>query len=170
MVDRWIDLWGVFMSAYFGERRAAFADRLDPVVLALMRLGDGLDATAYKRIELVRTAMWRDMLPILAEHEALLCPTCAVVAPPADGSDQDFEATLPDGRLAGLDMCSPFNMVPTLPALSLPAGTGAGGLPIGLQIVGRRYADEALLSLAASVEQALQTQRQTGTDIKVPLR
>jgi amidase/aspartyl-tRNA(Asn)/glutamyl-tRNA(Gln) amidotransferase subunit A len=128
---------------------------MDPAVLALMRLGDGLDATSYKRIELVRTAMWRDLLPILAEHEALLCPTCAQVAPAADGLDDDYVATLPDGRFAGLDMCAPFNMVPTLPAISLPAGVDPAGLPIGLQVVGRRYADEALLALSAAIERAL---------------
>ena len=157
VVDRWTDLWGVFMSAYFGDRRGEFAGRMDPAVLALMSRGDALSATEYKRIELLRTRLWRDMAQILADHEALLCPTCAVVAPLASETDDDYLATLPDGRFAGLDMTSPFNMVPTLPAVSLPAGRSSGGLPVGLQMVGQRYGDEALLGLAGSIEALLAT-------------
>jgi len=37
----------------------------------------------------------------------------------------------------------------------LPAGRSGGGLPVGLQMVGRRYGDEALLGLAGSVESLL---------------
>lgn len=155
VVDRWTDLWGVFMSAYFGDRRAAFAARMDPAVLALMKRGDALGATEYKRIELLRTAMWRDMMRVLADHEALLCPTCAVVAPPVEETDDDYAASLPDGRFRGLELTSPFNMVPALPALSLPAGRSGSGLPVGLQMVGRRCGDEALLGLAGSVESLL---------------
>lgn len=153
VADRWTDLWGVFMAAYFGDRRAAFADRMDPAVLGLMQRGEAIDAVAYKRIELVRSAMWRDMMGILRGHEALLCPACAVVAPPVGHTDDDYLADLPDGRFAGLELTSPFNMVPTLPALSLPIPRT--GLPVGLQMVGRRYGDEALLALAGAVEALL---------------
>jgi amidase/aspartyl-tRNA(Asn)/glutamyl-tRNA(Gln) amidotransferase subunit A len=38
------------------------------------------------------------------------------------------------------------------PAASVPAGFTADGLPIGLQIIGRRYADASVLTLAATVE------------------
>lgn len=154
VVDRWTDLWGVFMAAYFGDRRARFAARMDPAVLALMERGDALGATEVKRIELLRSAMWRDMMRVLDNREALLCPTCAVPAPPVEETDDDYMETLPDGRFRGLDLTAPFNMVPALPALSLPAGY-AGGLPVGLQMVGRRYGDEALLGLAGSVEALL---------------
>ncbi|MCY1667786.1 amidase [Rhizobium sp. SL86] len=41
------------------------------------------------------------------------------------------------------------------PAISLPAGTGRGGLPVGLQIIGPRFSDDALLALAARIEIAL---------------
>ncbi len=156
VADRWTDLWGVFMAAYFGDRRAAFADRMDPAVLGLMQRGEAIDAVAYKRIELVRSAMWRDMMGILRRHEALLCPACAVVAPPLEHTDDDYLSDLPDGRFGGLELTSPFNMVPTLPALSLPIPRI--GLPVGLQMVGRRYGDEALLALAGAIEALLGAQ------------
>ncbi|HEV7517461.1 MAG TPA: amidase [Thermoanaerobaculia bacterium] len=42
-----------------------------------------------------------------------------------------------------------------LPAISLPAGQSAEGLPLGLQIAGRWQGDEALLAAAAAIESAL---------------
>ncbi len=154
VVDRWTDLWGVFMAAYFGDRRAEFAERLDPNVLALMRLGDSLTAPAVKRIELVRSRMWRDMMNVLGTHEALLCPTCAILPPPVERTDDDYAGNDAAGRFTGLDMCGPFNMVPMLPAISLPVPRPAGALPVGLQMVGRRHGDEALLALARLAERA----------------
>ena len=48
----------------------------------------------------------------------------------------------------------PFN-VTGQPALSLPVGTTAGGLPVGLQIVGPLGADALVLALGAALERAL---------------
>ena len=153
--DRWTDLWAVFMSAYFGDRLEAFRERMDPAVVALIEQGRAMDATSYKRIEILRTAMWRDMAALLARFDALLCPTCAQPAPLVTQHDDDFVADVPDGRFGGLDMTCVFNLTPALPALSLPAGLTPKGLPVGLQIVGRRYADEAVLGVAREIERLL---------------
>ncbi|MGO7770859.1 amidase family protein, partial [Rhizobium ruizarguesonis] len=59
----------------------------------------------------------------------------------------------------GLDLTCPFNMLPQLPALSLPVGLAADGLPVGLQIFGRRFGDEDVLSYSAALES-----RPTGSD------
>jgi aspartyl-tRNA(Asn)/glutamyl-tRNA(Gln) amidotransferase subunit A len=40
------------------------------------------------------------------------------------------------------------------PAVSVPAGLTAAGLPVGLQIMGRRHADDVVLRLARIFEQA----------------
>ena len=117
-----------------------------------------MDATQYKRTELLRTAMWRDMARLFESYDALLCPTCAIVAPPVELTDDDFAESLPDGRLKGLDMTCPFNLLPQCPALSLPVDR-AGVMPVGLQIVGRRYADEDVLAIALGMEKVLAASR-----------
>ncbi|HUI35302.1 MAG TPA: amidase [Stellaceae bacterium] len=51
-----------------------------------------------------------------------------------------------------------FNSIWTLgwvPCVTLPAGTGAKGLPLGVQLIGQRFADEKLLDAAAWVERHL---------------
>jgi len=155
--DRWYDLWSVFMAAFFGETLEDHRARMDPIVVELIERGRTLDAANYKKVELLRTAMWRDLAAIFSRYDALLCPTCAVTAPPAEADDNDYVADLPDGRFGGLDMTCPFNLLPQCPALSVPAGLGEDGLPVGLQIVGRRYADEAVLSMGGAVEETLRT-------------
>ncbi len=52
-----------------------------------------------------------------------------------------------------------FNSIWTLawtPCVTLPAGTGPAGLPLGIQLVGRRFGDEALLDAASWVEAHLE--------------
>ncbi|MDB5554361.1 MAG: amidase protein [Rhizobium sp.] len=153
--DAWFDLWCVFMSAYFGDAITAYQDRMDPNVVAMIERGQTFNATIYKRVELLRTAMWRDMAGIFEGYDALLCPTCAITAPPVGETDDDYIATLPNGRYKGLDLTCPFNMLPQLPALSLPVGLAADGLPVGLQIVGKRFADEQVLGFGSALETRL---------------
>ncbi|WP_258582653.1 amidase [Mesorhizobium sp. AR02] len=153
--DEWFDLWCVFMSAFFGDELAGHRHHMDPSVVSMIERGLAMNATAYKRVELLRTAMWKDMARLFERYDALLCPTCAITAPPVSETDDDYVATLPDGRFKGLDLTCPFNMLPQLPALSLPAGFAADGLPVGLQIIGRRFADEQVLSMAAAIEARL---------------
>lgn len=153
--DQWGDLWCVFMSAYFGDTIATDRDRIDPYVVALIERGLSFNATTYKRVEWLRTSMWRDMARIFEGYDALICPTCAITAPFATETDENYMATLPGGRFRGLDLTCPFNMLPQLPALSLPVGRAANGLPVGLQIVGKRFADEQVLGFGAALETQL---------------
>ena len=49
--------------------------------------------------------------------------------------------------------CYPFNLTGQ-PAISVPMAPGSGGLPLGLQIVGRRFEDDLVLRAAAAWERA----------------
>jgi Asp-tRNA(Asn)/Glu-tRNA(Gln) amidotransferase A subunit family amidase len=61
----------------------------------------------------------------------------------------------PDGY-ASADMTAVFNMVAPCPAVSVPCGTHTraadAGLPIGLQVVGRRWREDTVLRVARAVE------------------
>jgi aspartyl-tRNA(Asn)/glutamyl-tRNA(Gln) amidotransferase subunit A len=62
-----------------------------------------------------------------------------------------------DGRDASHCGPTPFTMLANLcwnPAVSVPAGVTSDGLPVGLQVVGRRHADEVVLRLARLYERA----------------
>lgn len=149
--DTWMAIWGVSLAACWGDMAAGYRDRLDPAVRQLMDDARSMSAIELKRTEILRTRIWHDLAQVFSGHDALLCPTCAVLAPSLETTDADFDADLPDGRFGGLDMCCPFNLVPQCPVLSMPIGM-TQGLPVGLQIVGPRHADAAVLQIGKALE------------------
>lgn len=153
--DTALAIWGVTLAAAFGTARETFRDRMDPELVSLMDASDHLSAIDFKRLETIRTALWHDLRHLFSTYDALLCPTCAQPAPPVDTKDSDFMTDTPDGRFHGLDMTCMFNLVGQCPAISVPCGlTADQGLPVGLQIVGRRFADAEVLNIARAVERA----------------
>jgi Asp-tRNA(Asn)/Glu-tRNA(Gln) amidotransferase A subunit family amidase len=153
-VAAWYDDWGVFLAASFGDVLADYREKMDPNVVALMESGLALDAVAFKHIETVRTEQWLELARVFKDFDALICPTMALAAPPVEAQDSDFDHLDPDGRYHGLDMTSQFNNVPQCPALSVPSGFTAEGLPTALQIVTHRFDDLAALNIGAALEAA----------------
>ncbi|MDR6951371.1 amidase [Ancylobacter sp. 3268] len=88
----------------------------------------------------------------------------AIVEELLDGCDVLITPAAPGEAPAGLGATGDpvFNKVWTLlhvPALSVPAGAGPGGLPVGVQVVGRIGDDARTLAAAASIEDALKALR-----------
>jgi aspartyl-tRNA(Asn)/glutamyl-tRNA(Gln) amidotransferase subunit A len=80
-------------------------------------------------------------------HDLLILPTTPIPAPTIEGHDAVEQAA----RLTRFT--APFNLA-GLPALSLPCGFTKSGLPIGLQIVARAWADAKALNAGYAFEQA----------------
>jgi Asp-tRNA(Asn)/Glu-tRNA(Gln) amidotransferase A subunit family amidase len=152
MNDAWVDHWRVYLAAFFGDKLPEYRTKMDPNVVALIEAGLKMSAVEFKRIEFIRTAMWRKLGPILERCHALLCPTMAHAAPKVGGKDTEYDWIDEQGRFHGLDLTSVFNFVSQCPALSVPSGTTANGLPIGLQIVARRFEDIPALSIGKALE------------------
>jgi Asp-tRNA(Asn)/Glu-tRNA(Gln) amidotransferase A subunit family amidase len=108
----------------------------------LLRPGRDMPLSDY--IEAIETAeqFRRSLDDIFTEFDALLTPSAAGEAPEGLSSTGDAR----------------FNAIWTLawaPCVTLPAGSGRNGLPLGVQLVGPRFADEKLLDAAAWVEARL---------------
>src|SRR5918995_472114 len=101
-----------------------------------------------------REALVAEVAALFADVDVLLTPTTAVPAFPAGGPPPDTIDGRPARPLGA--SATPFTMLANLcwnPAVSVPAGTTAGGLPIGLQVTARRHQDEVPLRLARVWEQ-----------------
>jgi Asp-tRNA(Asn)/Glu-tRNA(Gln) amidotransferase A subunit family amidase len=154
MVDAWNDIWAVYLAAAAAEILPDYRDKLDPAVLALIETGMAMDAVAYRKTEEIRTRQWHALVPILRDHDALLCPTMALPPPDQHAADRDFDEVDAEGCFHGLDMTALFNNVAQCPALSVPSGMTASGLPTAIQIVGRRFDDPTVLRIAKALEAA----------------
>jgi Asp-tRNA(Asn)/Glu-tRNA(Gln) amidotransferase A subunit family amidase len=153
--EYWTDLWGVFMATYYGHLVDEHRDRMDPDVLRLIDLGNSLSAVHVKRLELERTDLWRRLAAVLGRFDAILCPTMAAGPLPAAKRDRPLRIPADDGRYHAPDMTAPFNLVAPCPALSVPCGWDAEGMPVGLQVVGPRWREDVVLRIGRAVEAAL---------------
>jgi aspartyl-tRNA(Asn)/glutamyl-tRNA(Gln) amidotransferase subunit A len=121
----------------------------------LMRLQNGLAIPGVSYLEAMR---WRG--PALAAHLAAVAGVDAVIAPVAPvaaptiaesdvGNSADAEAVIQ--RLTRFTR--PVNYL-GLPSLSIPAGFTRGGLPVGMQLVGRSFDEAMLLRIGAAFQRA----------------
>lgn len=132
-------------------------EELTPVVADQMEAGYETDTAAAFEWSVVRTAVFDAIQSILADHDLLVTPTLAV--PPVDNDvTMDGQVVGPsevDGQtvdpLLGWCLTYPINFTGH-PAASIPAGFTDEGLPVGLQIVGRRFDDETVLAASAAFE------------------
>jgi Asp-tRNA(Asn)/Glu-tRNA(Gln) amidotransferase A subunit family amidase len=156
----WLELWGVFMAGYYGHLVDEWSDRMEPVVLWLIELGNSLSAAHVKRLEIRRTEFWHKVRRVLDGRDALLCPTMATRPIHARKADAPPPVVHTDGLHHNDEMTAVFNLVAPCPALSVPCGFHAATedtaeLPIGLQIVGHRWREDTVLGIGRAVELAL---------------
>ncbi len=124
-----------------------------PFLFSRTLAGFHLPATRYIGA-LSRRAAWleRFVTEGLDGAAALLLPTVPVPVPRIDAADVEDGAAVA-ALIAGLSrLTRPFSYL-GVPALSVPCGTDAAGLPVGLQLAGRPFADFALLAIGASLQQ-----------------
>ena len=131
----------------------AGASGFSGMVLPALEAGRALAARDYIDALKLRERVCADLDAGLAGVDALILPTSAVL-PPLRGQEQiDVEGGRTSVREAVLGQTLPFSLC-GLPTLTLPVGL-VEGLPMGLQAVGRRGADAALLALGRWLEAAV---------------
>ncbi len=120
-------------------------------VRAALALGDRMSAAGYLQAQRVRRTSLDEALGVFATVDVLITPTLPTEAP-AIGQDR---ISYPDGEEDALTslirFTCPFNQT-GLPAITVPAGTGNDGLPVGIQFVAPPFQEARLLGVAAALE------------------
>jgi aspartyl-tRNA(Asn)/glutamyl-tRNA(Gln) amidotransferase subunit A len=132
---------------------ATRADRYTPLVRANIERGAEYSAADYIRAQRRRREFTDAMRAVLGRVDALLTPTLSIPAPPVEGYDAAFVVggrEIPGGSLR---LTFPFDLTGQ-PALSLPCGFTAAGLPIGAQLVAAHFNEATLLRLGHAYQRA----------------
>lgn len=129
-------------AAYHASAFARHADDYSREMRSLIETGLGHAATVYVNANRARLAFRDDVMPLLEAHDALLSPTAPTPAPAGLGSTGDGS------------FCAPWSNA-GVPAISLPSGIAASGLPHAIQLVQAAGASARLLGVAAWCEKAL---------------
>jgi Asp-tRNA(Asn)/Glu-tRNA(Gln) amidotransferase A subunit family amidase len=150
----------IFTTMIAAQFYAAWSDRLpdaeplmDPSLVRFIRRGGAVSARDYLRAVAGVEEYWGEVQTFLERFDVLLMPTAAVLPfaagalPPREIAGQEVSV------LGWMPFTYPFNMTGQ-PAASVPAGWTDDGLPVGLQIVGRRRADGTVLAASAAFEAA----------------
>jgi Asp-tRNA(Asn)/Glu-tRNA(Gln) amidotransferase A subunit family amidase len=148
------DLTAPMRAAATGAYVEKWRDQMEPLLVSRMALADGMSAVDFEKASHRRTALWQTVRRFFERYDLLLTPATSVSAF-AIGTDFPTEiAGQPIASPLGwISFTFPFNMTGQ-PAISIPCGWTADGLPVGLQIVGRRFAEATVLRAAAAFEVA----------------
>jgi amidase len=135
----------------FGKARRAGSDDFPPLLKVQMILGPYLRrdycSVYFSKAQNARHAITAELNRLLDQYDVLVTPT---VQTKAVRLTRDLRPGSWEGRGA-IDCnrnCCPLNLTGH-PALTIPCGSGENGLPIGIQLIGRRW-DEATLFRAAA--------------------
>lgn len=134
-------------------RIEAHADVMDPWIVRRFEVGRDVSDERLARAHLERAAHQQAFHAWMRDWDGLLSPTCPIPAPPMDSID---ETVSPMSRLTRA-----ANYL-DLPGISVPCGLTRGGLPVGLQILGRPRDEAMVVALGAAFE------RVSGWDGRAP--
>ncbi|SDB40726.1 amidase [Bauldia litoralis] len=131
------------------------ADRLTPEFRRMLEDAVGVSAVDHALDDLLRTRILDGLEDVFEDHDLIVAPTLAV-PPVRNATDGNTIGPTeingePVDPLIGWCMTYPVNFTGH-PAISVPAGLTPEGLPVGLQIIGRRHDDESVLAMAARFE------------------
>jgi aspartyl-tRNA(Asn)/glutamyl-tRNA(Gln) amidotransferase subunit A len=154
----WNSLSTMWVMSYALRLRGSLQEwenRMDKDLVTLIKRVERLNATAYGEAVANRSILWDTTRKFFGRFDLLLTPTLPVSAFPVSQIGPEQIPAPPDELLPFSDWVPftyPWNMTGQ-PAATVPCGFTRDGLPVGLQIIGRRFADATVLRAAAAFEE-----------------
>jgi amidase len=141
--------------------RPLTADDVEPSTWALAELGRSYSGVDLLRAQNAMAAVRREAAAWWADGwDLLLTPTTAAPAPPIGHvTSSPDDPTRPFLRSIPYSVFTSVWNVTGQPAISLPAGTDDGGVPLGVQLVGAYGREDLLLQVATQLEAELRWDR-----------
>ncbi|RRH94109.1 amidase [Mesorhizobium tamadayense] len=125
---------------------------MDPGLVACIKHSENVSVARYQQMRKRKMVYVANIHRWFQDWNFLLTPSASVAAFPAEKLMPDHWPTHPWDWIMWAEFSYPFNMSWN-PAASVPCGFTPAGLPVGLQIVGKRFDDLGVLQAAAAFEQ-----------------
>jgi amidase len=142
------------MVANHGDKLVKWRDKMQPNLVWNIEQGFKLSAAELGKAEVARSAYYQRVRRFFDKYDLLLVPAAStlpfpyeIVSPPEVGGRQMSNYVEWLGVTYGITLAG-------LPSICVPCGWSEDGLPVGIQIVGRRLAEASILRAAAAFEQA----------------
>jgi aspartyl-tRNA(Asn)/glutamyl-tRNA(Gln) amidotransferase subunit A len=120
-------------------------------VLTLLDQGRLVPATAYVNAQRLRRRFRREFDALWSEVDCIATPATPAPAPRIGETTVRLGGEDEDVRLAATRLARGINPL-GLPALAIPCGITAAGLPVGLQVIGRAFDEATVLRAGAALE------------------
>jgi amidase len=152
---------GAFFGAFAAQVESAHgidfetAD-VEDTLRSTIALADGVETLEERLANVPRTDAYRAIEASFDGHDALVTPTLTV-SPYGKSLDDGYPTEIDGQSVLGVPTDAMLTWVFNLtghPAASVPAGFTDDGLPVGLHVVGRRFAEADVLAVAAALERA----------------
>jgi amidase len=140
------------MVALHAEKLEKWSNQMNPNLVWNIEQGFPLTAKEIGEAEKARTALYHRVRDFFGKYDLLLTPTVALPPFPQDMIYPKEINGKPMKNYQEWLYLTYAITVTGLPAISIPCGFTSEGLPVGLQIVGRRLAEAAVLKAAAAYE------------------
>lgn len=139
-------------SMMTATRTAGFGDEVKRrIMLGTYALSAGYYDAFYGKAQRVRTLMINDLAKAYEDFDVLLTPTSPCVA-------FDIGATSDPLTMYLNDVCTIPSNLAGHPSISIPYGTGKGGLPVGVQVLAPLQGETVMYQVAAELERAAMAQ------------
>ncbi|MGH7766486.1 MAG: Asp-tRNA(Asn)/Glu-tRNA(Gln) amidotransferase subunit GatA [Candidatus Binatia bacterium] len=137
------------METYMKTRQEGFGPEVKRrIMLGTYALSSGYYDAYYLKAQKVRALIKRDFEAAFKQCDVIVTPTAPTTAFKVGAKTAEpLEMYLSDIFTISVNLAG-------LPGLSLPCGFDAGGMPIGLQIIGKHFDEATMLRLAHAYEQA----------------
>lgn len=119
------------------------------IILGTYVLSSGYYDAYYKKAEKVRTLILEEFEKVFKKYDVILTPTSPTTA-------FNIGENIKDPLTMYLaDICTVPVNIAGLPGISIPCGVDKDGMPVGMQLIGNRFNEDAILNAAYTFEQKI---------------
>ena len=123
-------------------------------VRTLLEAGEMLLATHYLQAQRYRALLRAEFLEAFRRVDVFVCPSLPFAATRIGETSVEIEPGRPEDMLSAIMQFTGVASLTGLPSLNVPCGFDPDGLPIGMQLIGRPFAEAALLRAGHAFQQA----------------